>query len=75
MQSTIEDIRTTIFELHNKHAHDAGFRSRIQDAVASLTENRDVITTLHMSGPMTAVGPELAQHAEAVVIEAVSNAS
>jgi signal transduction histidine kinase len=28
---------------------------------------------LHISGPLTAVGPELAQHAQAVVAEAVSN--
>lgn len=42
--------------------------------VADLTENRGIITTLHMSGPMTAVGSDLAQHAEAAVAEAVSNA-
>ena len=29
---------------------------------------------MHMSGPMTAVGSDLAQHAETVIVEAVSNA-
>jgi len=42
--------------------------------VADLTENRDIATTLRMHGPMTAVGGELAEHAEAVTAEAVSNA-
>jgi signal transduction histidine kinase len=39
-----------------------------------LTENRDIVTTVRMHGPMTAAGGELAEHAEAVTAEAVSNA-
>lgn len=74
LQNTIEDIRATIFELQSSTTSDGGFRRRIQDAVADLTENRDIVTTLHMSGPMIAVGPDLAQQAEAAVAEAVSNA-
>jgi signal transduction histidine kinase len=42
--------------------------------VADLTKNRDIVTTMRMRGPMTAVGGELAEHAEAVTMEAVSNA-
>lgn len=74
LQSTIEDIRNTIFDLQSSATSDGGFRRRIQDTVADLAENRNITTTLHMSGPMTAVGSQLAQHAEAVVAEAVSNA-
>jgi signal transduction histidine kinase len=74
LQNTIEDIRATIFELQPSTTSGGGFRRRIQDAVADLTENRDIVTTLHMSGPMIAVGPDLAQQAEAAVVEAVSNA-
>lgn len=74
LQSTIEDIRNTIFDLQSATTNDGGFRRRIQDTVADLAENRNITTTLHMSGPMTAVGSQLAQHAEAVVAEAVSNA-
>ena len=74
LQSTIEDIRNTIFDLQSSTSSDGGFRRRIQDTVADLAENRNITTTLHMSGPMTAVGSQLAQHAEAVVAEAVSNA-
>ena len=41
---------------------------------ADLTETRDIVTTVRIHGPMTAVGDELAEHAEAVTAEAVSNA-
>lgn len=74
LQNTIEDIRNTIFELHSSFAGGGGFRRRIQDIVAELTANRSLATTLRMSGPMSAVGPQLAQHAEAALTEAVSNA-
>src|SRR6185437_3339958 len=74
LQTTIEDIRNTIFELQSSFAGGGGFRRRIQDIVAELTANRSLATTLRMSGPMTAVGPQLAQHAEAALTEAVSNA-
>lgn len=74
LQATIEDIRTTIFQLQSPSGGDGAFRRRIQDVIAHLTESRDVVTTLHMSGPMTAIGTDLAQHAEAIVVEAISNA-
>ncbi|WP_434085110.1 GAF domain-containing protein [Mycobacterium paraterrae] len=74
LQTTIEDIRNTIFQLQTPATGDGGFRRKIQQTVADLTENREITTTLHMSGPMTAVDSQLAQHAEAVVAEAVSNA-
>jgi signal transduction histidine kinase len=73
LQATIEDIRTTIFQLQSPTESDRGLRRRIQDVVADLTKSGDIVTTLHISGPLTAVGPELAQHAQAVVAEAVSN--
>ena len=74
LQTIIEEIRTTIFQLKSPAANDGGFRNRIQRLVADLTEGRDVITTVRMHGPLTAVGGELAEHAEAVTAEAVSNA-
>jgi signal transduction histidine kinase len=74
LQATIEEIRTAIFQLQSPTARDAGFRRRIQNVIADLTQNRNIVTSLHMSGPMTAIGTELAQHAEAVLAEAVSNA-
>jgi signal transduction histidine kinase len=74
LQTTIEDIRTTIFELHSTGRQRIGFRQKIQAAVADLTENGAVVTTLRMSGPMSVIGDDLAGHAESVILEAVSNA-
>ena len=74
LQTIIEEIRTTIFQLRSPSDNDGGFRNRIQRVVADLTENRDIVTTVRMHGPMTAISGELAEHAEAVTAEAVSNA-
>ncbi|OBH84528.1 histidine kinase [Mycobacterium scrofulaceum] len=74
LQTIIEEIRTTIFQLKSPLDKNVDFRRRIQQVVADLTENRDIVTTVRMHGPMTAVGGELADHAEAVAAEAVSNA-
>ncbi len=74
LQTIIEEIRTTIFQLKSPSENDGGFRNRIQRVVADLTEDRDIITTVRLHGPLTAVGGELAEHAEAVTAEAVSNA-
>ena len=74
LQTTIEEIRTTVFQLKSRPGSDSGFRNRIQRVVTDLAENRDIVTTMRMHGPMTAVGGELAEHAEAVTAEAVSNA-
>jgi signal transduction histidine kinase len=74
LQTIIEEIRTTIFQLKSPSENGGGFRAGIQRVVADLTENRDIVTTVRMHGPMTAVGGELAEHAEAVTAEAVSNA-
>ena len=74
LQTIIEEIRTTIFQLKSPLGSDGGFRHRIQRVVADLTGTRDIVTTVRMHGPMTAVGDELAEHAEAVTAEAVSNA-
>ena len=74
LQTIIEEIRTTIFQLKSPAEIDGGFRNRVQQVVSDLTQNRDMATTVRMHGPMTAVGGELAEHAEAVTAEAVSNA-
>jgi signal transduction histidine kinase len=74
LQTIIEEIRTTIFHLKSPSESDGSFRNRIQRVVTDLTDNRDLVTTLRVHGPTTAVGDELAEHAEAVTAEAVSNA-
>jgi signal transduction histidine kinase len=74
LQTIIEEIRTTIFQLKSPFDKNGDFRYRIRRVVADLTVDRDIVTTVRMHGPMTAVGGELADHAEAVTAEAVSNA-
>ena len=74
LQTVIQDIHTTVFELHVTGTQRIGFQQRIQAAVADLTENGAVVTTLRMSGPMSVIGEDLAGHAESVILEAVSNA-
>ncbi|OPX12595.1 GAF domain-containing sensor histidine kinase [Mycobacterium sp. AT1] len=73
LQGTIDEIRSRIFALQSP-GPEAGLRERIQDAVAALTENRDIETTVRMSGPLSVVDGEVAEHATSVVNEAVSNA-
>jgi two-component system, NarL family, sensor histidine kinase DevS len=73
LQGTIDDIRATIFKLQNPATPSEDFRQRIQNRIAELTEDRDIATTLDTSGPLTVVSGELADHAEAIVTEAVSN--
>jgi signal transduction histidine kinase len=74
LQGTIDDIRATIFKLQNPAAESEDFRQRIQDTIAELTEDRDIATTLDISGDLRAVPAVLADHAVAVITEAVSNA-
>ncbi len=74
LQTVIEDIRTTVFQLHATGTQRIGFAQRIRAAVADLIENRDIATTLRMCGPMSAIGDDLAGHAESAILEAVSYA-
>jgi signal transduction histidine kinase len=74
LQTIIEEIRTTIFALKSPVAASGDFRHRVQRLVADLTGSRDLITTVRLDGPVAAVGAELADQAEAVTAEAVSNA-
>ena len=74
LQTIIEEIRTTIFQLKSPLGKGGDFRHSIQRVIADLTKDRDIVTTVRMHGPMTAVGGELADHAEAATAEAVSNA-
>lgn len=74
LQSTIEDIRTAIFELQFPRRIAIDLRQRIRNAVDTLTDHRDITTTFRFSGPMSVVGVDLADHVEAVITEAVSTA-
>ncbi|MEN4477716.1 MULTISPECIES: sensor histidine kinase [Mycolicibacterium] len=73
LQATIDAIRTSNFGLQHPRGQVADFRQRIQRLIAELTENRPIATTLQMRGSITGVGVELADHADAVITEAISN--
>lgn len=73
LQEVIHEIRTAIFELHADRPTTTHMQRRIDDAVSSFASAR-VRTTVDYVGPLVRVAPHLAEHAEAVVRETVSNA-
>ena len=73
VHSTIEDIRATIFDLKAGMGPSEAFLRRVRRLVAELTADLDIATTLITTGPMTAVGSELAEHAAMVMVQAISN--
>jgi two-component system sensor histidine kinase DevS len=73
LQGVIQEIRTAIFDLHDPPPHITRLRQRLDDAVAQFCGS-EVRTTVQFVGPLSVVDAALADHAEAVVREAVSNA-
>ena len=71
LQEVVQEIRTAIFDLHGGTV--TRLRQRIEQAVARMTADSPVRPAVHISGPLSVVDAELADHAEAVVREAVSN--
>jgi signal transduction histidine kinase len=80
LDHTIAEIRTTILELHLSadppaDGRTAGLRRRLLAAVTDLTAEAEAKPTVRMTGPLdTVVPPEVADHVEAVLREAVANA-
>ncbi|TPG32723.1 GAF domain-containing protein [Mycobacterium hodleri] len=73
LQEVIQEIRTTIFDLHGGPAGTPRLRQRLDEAVAQFA-GPDVRTTVQIFGPLSVIESTLADHAEAVVREAASNA-
>jgi signal transduction histidine kinase len=76
LDQTVREIRTSIFDLHTTPADaQVSLRRRLLDIIAEVTQDGPLSPSVRISGPVdTAVPPKLAEHAEAVVREAVSNA-
>ncbi|RKT54905.1 GAF domain-containing sensor histidine kinase [Saccharothrix australiensis] len=74
LDETVLEIRTTIFDLQG--ADDApGLRRRLLDLVSELTAPAALRASVRMTGTVdNSVPDDVAEHAEAVVREAVSNA-
>ena len=73
LQNVIQEIRTTIFDLHGGSSGSTRLRQRISEAVSAFPGS-GLRTTVAFVGPLSVVEAPLADHAEAVVREAVSNA-
>ncbi|QLY28603.1 GAF domain-containing sensor histidine kinase [Nocardia huaxiensis] len=74
LQDVVQEIRTSIFDLHGGNNSSTRLRQRLEQAIKRHTEDTEILTSLRISGPLSVVKPELADHSEAVVQEAVSNA-
>ncbi|OBK30643.1 histidine kinase [Mycobacterium asiaticum] len=74
LQAVIQEIRTTIFDLHGASQGITRLRQRIDEAVGQFA-GAGLRTTVQYIGPVSVVDAGLADHAEAVVREAVSNAA
>ena len=74
LHDIVRDIRTAIFDLHGGSGGMTQFRRRLHDIVAETTADSGLRTTVHMSGPLSVIDAGLAEHAEAVLREALSNA-
>ncbi len=73
LQATIQEIRVAIFDLHGGLSDTTQLRQRLDAAIAQFADS-GVRTTVQYAGPLSVVGAGLADHAEAVVREALSNA-
>jgi signal transduction histidine kinase len=69
----IQEIRTAIFDLHGGSSGTTRLRQRLDEAIAQFSAS-GLRTTVQFVGPLSVVEAELADHTEAVVREAVSNA-
>jgi signal transduction histidine kinase len=73
LQEVIQEIRTAIFDLHGARSGTTRLRQRLDEAIAQFAGS-EMRTTVQFSGPLSVVDAALADHAEAVVREALSNA-
>jgi two-component system sensor histidine kinase DevS len=73
LQEVIQEIRTAIFDLHGPSSGVTRLRQRLDEAVGQFATS-NLRTTVQYTGPLSVVDTALADHAEAVVREAVSNA-
>lgn len=73
LQEVIQEIRSAIFDLHAGPSRATGLRHRLDKVIDQLAIPA-LHTTVQYTGPLSVVDTVLANHAEAVLREAVSNA-
>ncbi len=72
LHAVVQDFRTAIFGLRVNPTDITGLRQRIDEVIGQLSGN--LATTVQYNGPLSVVEAQLAEHAEAVVKEAITNA-
>lgn len=73
LQEIIQEIRSAIFDLHAGPSRATGLRHRLDKVIDQLAIPA-LHTTVQYTGPLSVVDTVMANHAEAVLREAVSNA-
>ena len=73
LHEVVQDIRVAIFDLQTDPGEVSQLRARLHATITALTVDAPLRTTVRMTGPLDVVPGTLAQDAEAVVREGVSN--
>jgi signal transduction histidine kinase len=73
LQDVIREIRTAIFDLHTTPLGGNRLRQRLEEAIAQCSDS-GLRTRVQFVGPLSVVDATLADHAEAVVRTAITNA-
>lgn len=73
LQSIVQDIRESIFDLHGATAMHPPLHQRLHDVVTEMTAETKLRTTVHVSGPLSVLPTPLADDMESVLREALSN--
>ncbi|GAB3545562.1 signal transduction histidine kinase [Actinopolyspora lacussalsi] len=73
LQQVVNDIRDTIFDLRNSARHGSELRTRVNEIVSESIAETGLEAKVRMTGPLSAVPDKLAEQAEAVIREALSN--
>jgi two-component system, NarL family, sensor histidine kinase DevS len=73
LQEVVQEIRTAIFDLHGANSGITRLRQRLDEAIAQFA-NSTMRTKVQFTGPLSVIDAGLADHAEAVVRESISNA-
>ncbi|WP_433733895.1 sensor histidine kinase [Nocardia sp. CA-129566] len=75
IQSIVQDIRHSIFDLHSGTTADAPtLRKRLHTVITDMIGESGLRTTIRLAGPVSVLAPPLSEDVEAVLREAVSNA-
>lgn len=73
LQAVIQEIRTAIFDLHGSQAGTTRLRQRLDEVIGQFAD-APIHTSTRFVGPLSVVDATLADHVEAVLREAISNA-